>query len=346
MNNQIKTFMLAAAVLITVNACKKDDALPADTRPILDSVIQGGGARYPNKVFIDLSESRQTTVLRTSWDLGFYTGAEFRVTLNSSTNMMAKALTKNDLLQVSEADTVGFAAQMSFSNFDPAALPYIDYPDGDLLRTAVAEVSAMAADNKVYIISRGTDTLGKERGWKKIRILRNGSNGYLLQYADIAATTFKEVAVKKDVAYHFNYLQFEAGLVNAEPVKAKWDIAWTYFANTTALSPTQEIPYLFQDFIIQNRNVQTAKVLTSNVRYDNFTETNLAGLTFVTAQNGIGADWRSGGGPSSGPSIRADRFYVIKDGAGNYYKLQFISLTKNGERGWPMVKYALVKKGG
>lgn len=33
--------------------------------------INGGGATYPNKVFIDLSANRQTAIARTSWDLGF-----------------------------------------------------------------------------------------------------------------------------------------------------------------------------------------------------------------------------------------------------------------------------------
>jgi hypothetical protein len=72
-------------------------------------VINGGGATYPNKVFIDFSANRQTGVLRTNWDLGFYTGSDdFRVTLNSSTNMMAKQLAKNDLNSVTTADTIGF----------------------------------------------------------------------------------------------------------------------------------------------------------------------------------------------------------------------------------------------
>src|SRR5690242_8830908 len=39
------------------------------------ATINGGGATYPNKVFIDLSANRQTSILRTNWDLGFYTGS-------------------------------------------------------------------------------------------------------------------------------------------------------------------------------------------------------------------------------------------------------------------------------
>ncbi len=69
--------------------------------------INGGGVLYPNKVFIDLSASRQTAVNRNNWDLGFYTGADdFRVILNSSSSMMAKQINKNDLNTVTAADSM------------------------------------------------------------------------------------------------------------------------------------------------------------------------------------------------------------------------------------------------
>ena len=77
------------------------------------AVINGGGVNFPNKVFIDLSANRETPVLRTAWDLGFYTGSDdFRVILNSSSAMMAKQINKNDLNAVSATDTVGFYNEM------------------------------------------------------------------------------------------------------------------------------------------------------------------------------------------------------------------------------------------
>ena len=78
--------------------------------------VNGGGVTFPNKVFIDLSANRQTAVLRTNWDLGFYSEAsDFRVILNSSSAMMAKQIAKNDLNSVTAADTVGFGNEMTFS---------------------------------------------------------------------------------------------------------------------------------------------------------------------------------------------------------------------------------------
>lgn len=312
------------------------------------ATINGGGASFPNKVFVDLSANRQTAVLRTSWDLGFYTGPDdFRVILNSSTAMMAKAINKNDLNAVSAADTLGFGNEVAFSQTAPTtiSLPYIDYPNGDLTRTAMASVASLATDNKVYIINRGlgVGSPAPARGWKKIRVIRNTSGGYTLQHADINATTYSSIDIPKNEQTFFRYISFENGPVPVEPARKKWDIAWTYFSNVTNFG-AGEVPYLFQDIILLNRNVQVAKVMTSAKSFDAFSEADLAAQTFLTTQNAIAADWRSGGGPTSAPAVRGDRYYILKDADGNYYKLRFTALTQNGERGYPAYEAVLVKK--
>ncbi|HRQ52262.1 MAG TPA: HmuY family protein, partial [Agriterribacter sp.] len=307
----------------------------------------GGGATFGNKVFFDLSANSQTAVLRTKWDLGFYSGDDWRVILNSSTAMMAKQIDKNDLNDVTAADTTGFSGDVIFNQNDPspAALAYIDYPDGDLTRTAIAEISATASDNKVYIVNRGKGVGDPvpDRGWKKIRIIRNGSGGYTLQHADIDATSFTSVDIPKNTDYFFNYASFETGAVAVEPQKTKWDIAWTYFSN--ALNFGVEVPYTYQDFVLQNRNVEVARIQTANKAYNAFAEADIAALTFSTSQRFLGSDWRAGGGPTTAPYVYDDRYYIIKDGDNNYYKLRFTALTKDGERGHPAFEYALVKSG-
>ncbi len=313
------------------------------------AVINGGGALFPNKTFIDLSANRETPVNRGNWDLGFYTGPDdFRVILNSSSAMMAKQLAKNDLTQVTAADTIGFSAEVAFNQFapTPVSLPYIDYPNGDLTRTAIGAISSIATDNKVYIVNRGTGpgNPAPARGWKKVRIIRYAGGGYTLQYADISATSFQEMNIAKDDKYFFKYISFDNGSVNVEPEKKKWDMAWSYFSNTTNFG-AGEVPYLFQDIIIINRNVQVAKVMTATKAFADFDSTNIAAQTFLTTQTAIGSDWRSGGGPTSSPAVRTDRYYIIRDGNNNYYKLRFTALTQNGERGYPAYESVLIKRG-
>jgi HmuY protein len=309
--------------------------------------INGGGATYPNKVFIDLSANRQIGVQRTNWDLSFSNAiTDYRVLLNAAVGMMAKQIAKSDLNLVTTADTVGFGADVAYSQTNPliSQLGYIDYPNGDVTKNALGEVTI--ADNKVYIINRG-NTIGlpsATRGWKKIKIERNASGGYILRHADINATSFTSVEINKDAAYFFKHFSFENGIVPIEPEKKKWDLAWSYFGNVTNFG-AGEVPYLFQDFIVLNKNVASVKVLTSTISFSAFDSTQLATQTFSTAQNAIGSDWRSGGGPTSAPAVRTDRFYIIKDGDNNYYKLRFTSLTDGGVRGYPATEYVLVKKG-
>jgi hypothetical protein len=321
-------------------------------------LVTGGGTYYPNKVFIDLSANRLTAVSRTTWDLGFSTTDDFRVILNSSNGMMARALSKNDLTQVTAADTVGFGAQLSLSAVFAAinsstipgwvsgAVAWIDDPTGDLAKTAMAPVSIIPTDNKVYIINRGSGPGANQPalGWKKVRIVRNGTN-YTLQHADINASNFSEVQITKDAAYRFNYVSLgTAPSASVEPAKTKWDIAWTGFTNTTNFG-TGPVPYYFQDIVLQNTSgVQVAQVLESSVAYDAFAEGNLTGLALSSSQVAIGSNWRSGGGPGVAPAVRPDRYYIIKDPEGNMYKLKFTALTTGGERGYPQFKYALVKK--
>ncbi len=150
--------------------------------------LSGGGAAYTNKVFIDFSANRQTAVDRSKWDLGFSTSDDFRVILNSSNGMMARAINKTDLNAVTAADTVGFGVQLGlpqvFSAINAATTPawtadaikWIDDPAGDWTKTAIAAVSATESENKVYIVNRGQlpGSTSASGGWKKIRILRNG----------------------------------------------------------------------------------------------------------------------------------------------------------------------------
>jgi hypothetical protein len=274
--------------------------------------------------------------------------------------MMAYALDKTDLASVTNADTAVLRSRLSLDavfaainsnptpEWVPSAIGWIDDPTGDLTKTAIAQVSAAASENKVYIINRGSGpgTPATALGWKKIRIIRNG-NGYTLQHADIAASTFSELQITKNSTIGFQYINFNTGNVEVEPTSDKWDIAWTGFANSTNFG-SGPVPYYFQDVVLQNRSgLQTVQVLTSTKTFEAFTEADLNSLDFSTqSQTKIGTNWRSGGGPGGPPSIRTDRFYVIKDADNNYYKLKFTALTTNGERGRPQFEFALIKSGG
>ncbi|MBB4803591.1 hypothetical protein HNP37_003666 [Flavobacterium nitrogenifigens] len=316
-----------------------------------------GGSTQPNQVFVDLSSGKLTNVLRTSWDLGFYSGTDFRVALNSSVKMSAKQTTSTNIdeVQVEDATMIINQGQGNASQ--------IDDPAGDISKTTIAAVSATDSDNKVYLINMGSNPSttkpangsegsagGTSRGWKKVRILRSG-NDYKVQYADIAATTHDEIIVTKNAAYNFTFLSLlDKKVVSVEPQKAQWDISFTTFTNI--IPGATPIPYYYPDFVLNNLKggAKTYQVLTSAFTYDAFTLANVDNTKFTDDQRNIGSNWRgtsatgADGIPVSAFVLRTDRFFVIKDPAGNIYKLKFTGgASATGERGFPTFQYAMLK---
>lgn len=317
---------------------------------------QVGGPNQPNQVYIDLSSGGNATALRTSWDLGFYGGADFRVAINGSLKMSAKQLETTNIDEVQVADESMIISQGS------GVASQIDHPAGLITGTAIAAISANDADNKVYLINMGSNpsetapSAGSEgsasgtlRGWKKVRILRSGTD-YKIQYADIDATTHEEKIISKNSAFNFTFFSLTSkNVVNVEPQKNQWDINFTTFTNL--FNPTT--PYYFPDFVVTNLKggARSYQVLnTESLNYDTFTLANVVTANFTEDQRNIGSNWRStsttgpGGLPVSAFVLRTDRFFVIKDPAGNIYKLKFTGgANAGGERGYPTFQYALLQ---
>ncbi|GAA4317091.1 hypothetical protein GCM10023149_14470 [Mucilaginibacter gynuensis] len=303
--------------------------------------LQGGegASAAVNSVYVDLSANAQSSVKRISWDLGFYNGDDFRVILNNTSAASVVAVDKTDINAVSASDITITDLELGFGK---GTFNIFDDVTGDLTKTAIAQVSATDASNKVYVINRvgGSGTTAAPADLVKVRVLRT-TNGYTLQYANLNETTFKTLTVTKSTATNFNYISFETNApVTVEPAKDRWDIVWGYSAYFTT-----GIPYVFSDLVFTNYlgGTQSAEVLTTTVSYDAYAEANIATTTFNNTRNTIGANWRATTGTVG---VKTDRFYVVKDSAGNVYKLKFISFTTQdgGTRGYPKIQYALVKK--
>lgn len=304
------------------------------------------GSSAGNAVFVDFSANLQKPVARNSWDLGFHAGDDYRVILNNFTAASAKMVNKTDMNAVTSADVtandlaIGFASG-SFSAYDSI--------NGDLEYTAISEVSATDAENKVWVINRagGSGAAQASTEWYKIRVLRNGT-GYTLQYAQVNATVFNTITIEKNHSLNFSYFHFVNGVVSIEPAKTNWDIQWGWSIYYTSLDG-ENVPYAFSDlvFINHHNGVKAAEVLTADVTYDAFAEADLADYDLTSKRDLIGSNWRvtAPGGPEA-IGVRTNRFYLVEDSQGNVYKLKFVNFHANdgGTRGKPNIAYALVKK--
>ena len=350
---QVRFLSLAATMTgFSLLAACSDDTEPIVIPPNESGLIEinGGGASYPNSVFVSLRSGKQTAVARSSWDLAFSTGSDFKVLINGTTGAMATATAKTDINAVGAAEIAEVEESgeliLSFSNLE--GILHVDDVANPLSKPVIGTVSATEANNAVYLLSRGASGVDA-KPLKKIRILRNG-DGYKLQHADADATTFNTLNISKDKDDNFIYINFESGIVEVEPAKTEWDISWTASTSSTPYPEAANgvLAYYFQDLVFHNiyGGVTVAEVMEEDVAYEAFAEQNAARLNFNSdSRLAIGSNWRSGGGPSSAPAVRDDRYYVVKDSESNIYKLRFLSLNKAGERGRPSFEYELVKSG-
>ena len=314
-----------------------------------------GGPNEPNQVYVDLSAQSETVIRRDVWDLGFYSGEEFRVKLNSSLYMMATELQTTNIDTVTANDVEDLQSQMAFTV--AGSNEFVDHPSGDINQTVIAEISSTVAENKVYLVKMGNEigtetstagsvaVAGEERGWKKIRIVQDG-NGYLLQYADLNATTHQEISISKDGSFNFTFFSFETkSVVPVEPIKENWDLNFTVFTEVEELNNSTELTaYGYSDYVKTNVLVKTKayRVSTEDFSYENFSLNDVADENFEINQQTVGSSWRNVFPPDR--FLIDNIFYIIKDSEGNTYKLKFTALmNENGVRGYPKFEYDLLK---
>ena len=225
MSNKFFAIWMAIITIVTFS-CKKTADIVVVVPPPTDGKIQtlsggAGGANAANTVFVDMSNGRMDSVQRSLWDLGFYTGSDFRIVLNHTTGAGARVTNKIDLTQVNAADTIGLTLSTSQLNPQPGDLAYFDDLSGDIDHTVIPAVSATDAENKVIILNRGTVGGIAARPWIKLRVLRNSGGGYTLQYAGITETSIRTVNISKNAEYNFKFVSLSnnGSIVNVEPEK-------------------------------------------------------------------------------------------------------------------------------
>ncbi len=354
----IRSNWIGVMVIVSLlTSCKKDIDPVFVIQPSSGAQVQlegilstEPGSAAGRSVFLDLSSNKTTAVTRASWDLGFYCGAEFRVILNNTTSAGAKVLNKYDLAQVDANDTIGLSLSVNQLNPQPSDMVYFDDIGGSLGATLIPAVSANDELNPVIILNRGTGGGIAARPWIKLRVLRNASGGYTLQWSGITETNFRTLQISKDAAFHFRFASLDNGITDVQPEKEKWDLAWGYSLFQTNFGAGL-VPYNFSDLIEVNHlsGVQVKEKIysdanTASAAYTVFNKDSINATSFVSGRWTIGSNWRSASPTPGASGTRKDRFYLIKDPAGNYYKLKCLSFhgDEGGVRGKPVFKFELI----
>ena len=349
-----KLASIAFISILGFTSCERDNK--TDVLPVVPPsdgskmTLEGGegGTDAANAVYVDLSTDKQTSVARKSWSLGFYSGSAFRVNLNNHMAYSAMVTNQTDIKAVNSTNVdltklnYNFQAKDQLQNYDDTA--------GRIEKSLIAEIKATESENKVYVINPVHPNADKANVWK-VKINRGTAQDYVLQYAMLDDTNFKSLTIKKDNKLNFNFISFADGPVNVEPAKDEWDLVWTKSIYFTAMGGAP-IPYFFSDLVFINHlnGVSVSEVVflgkdnksNGQPNYEEFDSSKLSGIKFKNNRNVMATSWRN----TLSVGVLRDRFYVIKDKAGNIYKLRFLAMgvkDDGGKRGYPEIEYKLVK---
>lgn len=342
------------------HSCINDNEDPVPVAPVQGSVVSPhvGGATQPNQIWFDLSKGKEILTKRTDWDLALYTGNDFKVILNSSIMMAAAKIEgANNIDLVTQSDVSALMQLVQVGSFNPDNEHYIDDVKGNFPTgyTAIESIKENEGQNAVYLVNMGKEiytgsvpdgsvaTGGDSRGWMKVQIVRN-SSGYKIKYAKLNDTTHKELLVEKNPSYNYNFVSITKDKeVFIQPEKKQWDLCFTVFTNIISNSGS----YVYADFVLNNNvggvgayEVKVAAQTSGTEAYNNFKAENIDPSKLVyNDQRVIGGNWRNPVG-ANGLEVYGDRFYVIKDADGFYFKLKFTRITNTlGERGYPQFEY-------
>lgn len=345
------TIISLVFLLVACNKSKLEEVtiLPSSGSALVLNGLVGGedGAAAGNSVFVDFSMDEQATLLRAGWDLGFYCGQLNRVIINNTTAAMAVLTNKSNLEDVTSADAAGLTFEVEIANPSPETFLKLDAIDGDLTKTVIPEINTTLSP--VVIIGRGVGGATPRRVLIKAQFKMNQDGSYLVRWADIDSNNFQSETIAKDDRYHFKYLSFDSGtLEKATPEKKDWDIMW---GNSVYQTPNgnQMAAYVFSDIVMLNylSGVQAIEKVYSTTaeataQFATYSAQDAQQEVFLSNRWSIGANWRATPAPGvQHAGVKKDRFYVVKDAEGYYYKLQFLSFSESdgGTRGAPKLEY-------
>jgi hypothetical protein len=288
-------------------------------------------SKYNKQFFYDLFTNQIISSNdNTIWDLAFDADDNgYHIWLNSSKLMQAYNTGSSDFEGI---------------NTEAGAEWTWDYPEGKISENAIGEWGTFSNGNvnsfrNVYIIDRGVNADNVKFGKRKVTFETLNNGTYRIRFAKLSGEDLHVVDIPKDNRYNRVYLSLDNGgqIVQVEPEKNTWDLEFSRY--THIFFEFDTLPYLVTGALINPSGVLVAKDSSLNFNAINFDS--IPDFSFINDANAIGYDWKSFDIDDTKYSIIPNKFYIVKDLEGNYYKLRFIDFfSDSGERGYPKFEFA------
>jgi len=289
---------------------------------------------YKNQIFYNLHDSAEvSTLLKTSWDLGFENSPTgWHVIVNSSCFMKTTLLTGQTF--GSAADTIG--KKWIFNPSDGSADSLVAG------RWFELRGNDTIGSNRLLLVDRGIDENGNPRGYRQLIIdsLRLGT--YYFRVADMNGANSHSFSVNKHG--NSNYILFSfsnPASAPSEPDNSTWDLLFSQYTTLLYTDAGAPYPYLVTGVVLNPNSVEVA--VDSLTPFANITFDIAQNMSFSKHSDRIGYNWKRYSFSSGSYTVNSDIVYVIRDTKGYLYKLRFIGFYKYAintlEKGYPSFEY-------
>lgn len=344
----MKHLFLSVIIMMSVAmiSCEKEDHIynfppetPADTtqHPLLYGVADIG-MNYDNQVYFNLSTGGTVSKPFRNYDLAFEAAPSgFHIYMNTGKLMFA---CRTGSVNMTSADTTG--KQWFTDN---------DHLDADSTAINNSFHSASVAE-QVYVIDRGKPeyNINWPERLRKLMIAEVTDSSYTIIYSKYNNTSADTFIISKNTNYSLMYFTFDNGgqLVQMAPEKSQWDFVFTRYTHTYFSEPLNS-PYryyLVNGGGLNNRwhgvtGIMLKDSLPRYVPFDDFKLSNVGNYTFLQNADIIGFDWKSYDFNSSTYLIVPNKYFVIRNVDGNYFKIRFTDFynPQTGDKGYISFQY-------
>jgi hypothetical protein len=305
--------------MLLVSCEKEDKPMVLPPPGSLQTMTSKMGVYYDDQVYVDFSTGNQTISPYRAFDLAFEASPDgFRLYLNTAKLMFVNNTYSTD---ISTTDTTGHEWKTETDHLYDDSTAFGTWFNG-----------SMQSYNHVYVIDRGrTEHFGLSR-WRKMQVLSVNDNEYRIRFSMINNTGLTEFTIPKNPDYSLMYFSFESGgsMIQAAPPKNEWDIVFTKFTHTYYEEPvTSPYRYYMVTGALLNRwsdneNTIMRKDSTSNFKpFEEITGVDMINYPFYKEAAIIGFDWKTYDF-NLGYIVYNDRYYLLKDPGGYYYKIRFL----------------------
>jgi hypothetical protein len=331
----IGIYVLFAALL---TGCFKEDEIVLPTPPgdVKTTAIELT-ANYRYQVYYSLSEDRVVAQnLKSNWDIGFESADDGHLIILNTSSFMTVANTFSTDFDAA-IDTSGYQWRFDKSdgNFDSTA--FRDWIEKD-------DEGNYIYSGYVYVVNRGFDEFGNNRGLKKVVFHEVDESSYSLRFANLDGSEDYALLVSKDSAPNFVHFSFDDGgiVLLQEPPNDSWDILFTQYTTLLYTNDGDPYPYLVTGCLINPAGVMVARDTVEG--FAGLSLEILPQLEFSGALDMIGYNWKDVEGDVSTGNVtyvvEEGLNFVIHDRNGYYHKLRFISFYSNsGEKGYPTFEH-------